>query len=330
MNRMSLRKICLLAGVLIGLLVGCTNRPEQLDGVSAIHIQSGWYFSDLAWSPDGQHVAAVLDSKQDHGVQIIDLETESYHPIQEYDGRAAYEAQGPDWSPDGKSLVLFYPAYRDLALGDEAPDAGLSIVIVDAESGEIVQQVWDGIFAAWGEDRREVVVVDTNVGKTNADVPVFRSNLETGEIQQIATVKPGYLIVANAFDVSSTGRLVYAANANRLCIIDSTTGALIGEMDADVRISGPSWSPNGETLAYLQDVRLDGNRGWKNVIYLATADGSCRSDPLDVGNPISIDWSPDGRRLVFSTYDTPGKLYFLDLTQGVGKRLIDSYQECLP
>ena len=53
------------------------------------------------------------------------------------------------------------------------------------------------------------------------------------------------------------------------------------------------------------------------------------SDPLKLETFIrSIDWLPDGQTLVFSTNE-PGKIYFLDLNRGVGKKLLESFQnEC--
>lgn len=83
------------------------------------------------------------------------------------------------------------------------------------------------------------------------------------------------------------------------------------------------WSPNGTMLAFLDggmnsQVEDDG-------IILASANGTCLSDPLQLGvELLSLDWSPDGNRLVFSTRNAD-RLYFLDLTTGVGKELMDSF-----
>ena len=85
------------------------------------------------------------------------------------------------------------------------------------------------------------------------------------------------------------------------------------------------WSPNGTVLAFLaggmnSQVEDDG-------IILARADGTCLSEPLQLGAELlSLDWSPDGNQLVFSTRDA-NRLYFLNFTTGVGKELMDSYRE---
>ena len=67
---------------------------------------------------------------------------------------------------------------------------------------------------------------------------------------------------------------------------------------------------------------------WGNI-YFSTSEGSCQGDPLKLETSIrSIDWLPDGQTLVFSTNE-PGKIYFLDLNRGVGKKLLESFQnEC--
>jgi Tol biopolymer transport system component len=88
------------------------------------------------------------------------------------------------------------------------------------------------------------------------------------------------------------------------------------------------WSPDGTLLAFIAK-ELD-SRVATDGVMLASADGACFSEPLKLDSYLySLDWSPDGSRLVFSNRDV-NRLYFLDLTTGVGKELMDSYRQKCP
>jgi Tol biopolymer transport system component len=316
------------------LVVGCSRGPSRLEGISSLHIESGWFFSELAWSPDGRYIAATVETRRDRGIYVIDIESQAYHSIKEYDDRIPYEAQGAAWSPDSHSLILLYPPhtlYLPATNGRPGQSVVLSpysIVILDARTGEYRQGVWDGNYATWGANLDEVIVVDSDIGRLDEDVPIYLVNLATGHAREIAEAEASLVAVSEALDASVLGSLVFRKGSS-FEIVSIRSGEQIGSVESaesENRLRSPRWSPDGRLLAYIEVRPSSASaRDWRHVLYLSNADGSCQSEPLDIGFLLkSVDWSPDGQQLVFSI-NKPGAIYFLDLTTGVGKDLSESF-----
>ena len=317
-------------GLILLLSSGCSPTPADLEGISVIKLESDWHFSDLAWSPDGHSIAAtVVDVNNLEGsIQIIELQDNSTLSVENLEERTLYEAIGPNWSPDSCSLVLYYPS------GTFVNDEGnilkpppYDIVTVDAASGEIIQAVWDGAYATWGILPDEVIVVDSDIGRPDEEVPIFIVDLDSGETRQIAKSEASLITLSEGLELSSSNLLTYMSE-DGLRILNLNTGNNIGIIEGGNTLSSPRFSPDGQILAYTEsnsDPTID---KWSNVIHLVDATNpSCRGDALDLGYVIkSIDWSPDGKQIVFST-TKPGELYFIDMTTGVGKEWFNSYKE---
>ncbi len=307
------------------ILTGCRAGPDRQEGVTSITVGSDWTMRELSWSPDGRYLAFTNETSRNQGVYVLDLETEKYYPIQEYDDRNVYEAAGPAWSPDSRSLILRYPAYTVGRAGQPVKLSPYDIVVINWGTDELPLNLLNGAYATWGTQQDEVIIIDSDVGKLGQETPIYLVNLTTGESRELAKTVGGFVFIEEALDVSSTGLLAFRTEG-KLLIVDTASGEEVGEIEAANRLYSPTWSPNGEILAYVQDRANPSETEWRGVIYFSTSDGLCRSEPLDLGFIVkSIAWSPDGEQLAFTT-PVPGKIYFLDLTTGNGKILFDSYQ----
>ena len=129
----------------------------------------------------------------------------------------------------------------------------------------------------------------------------------------------------DSLDVSVEGRLVVpSVDGGYNQILNIADGTELGTLTP----IGAStvWSPDGTMLAFITKMFESGE--WTDSIFLASADGVCLSDPLELNSYLyAVDWSPDGSRLVFSNREGVNRLYFIDLTTGVGKALMDSFRE---
>lgn len=233
-----------------------------------------------------------------------------------------YEAWGPEWSPSSQELILYYPA---ISTPHNANSYPAHIVVIDATTGQSVQEVWQGYYATWGNEANQVLVVD--FGSSEQPVPIYSIDLVTQEIKEIASVYASQVIIRDAFDASSTGNLVYK-DIDYLYVVSIDSGEVIGSIrSSNPFLYSPVWVPDGSAFAYIEK-RTDSSNHYSYHLILSSPNTSCQSESLNLDEPIiSIDWSPDGQQLAFVTH-TEGVIYFLDFREGIGKEWYTSFQNC--
>lgn len=308
-------------------VIGCHPQDKQLtelEGVSSLMVshQPSTAFSELAWSPDGQFVAARAYAGQNNSVvTVINLQTGTTQRLYE-SGTDSFH--GPEWSPDGRSLVFHIPSSLISPLGGGPVEVipPYNIVVVNADTGQITRGLGFGSYATWTADPERVVVISPNQGKCGKETPVNEYNLTSISTRTIGYTGTCWPEVVDSLDASVRGKLVVPnVDGTHNQILDIADGTIQGTLYS---MRGSTvWSPDGTMLAFIAK-ELDSRVGTDGIM-LAGADGACHSEPLRLNSYLySVDWSPDGDRLVFSNRDV-NRLYFLDLTTGVGKELMDSF-----
>lgn len=308
----------------IGCGVGCSHQSDQpleIEGINSIEVKPrpSAALAELAWSPDGHSVAAhAYGERTGSTVTVIDLQTGTARSL--YDSGGDYFL-GPEWSPDGQSLVFVAPTSK------VNPRSG-GAIIVDADTGNVTHDLGFGGYATWTADIENVIVLEFD-SNCREEIPIFEYNLVTSTRRIFGSTISCFAETGDSLDASTDGKLVVPdSTGTKTQILSIVDGVELGALSPPLK-RNTVWSPDGTILAFL--VRVVDSQVTNDGIIFASADGACLSDPLQLGAELlSLDWSPDGNQLVFSTRDT-NRLYFLDLTSGVGKQLMDSFRErCTP
>jgi hypothetical protein len=128
-----------------------------------------------------------------------------------------------------------------------------------------------------------------------------------------------------ASNIALSGRIVFVGS-NALCVADLQTHSVRiaygSPTDVDETLSSPRWSADGKTIAVISKRRPVG-ASETSAIALIRLDGGSPTQihtPADAGNVSSLDWAPDGTRLV-AALDRPGcgacaQLYVVTVADG--------------
>ena len=238
----------------------------------------------------------------------------------------------PAWSPDGKHIV--FRSNRDGHIHLIHGWSTSEIYVMDADGGNpqnLTNNPHDDRSPSWSPDGKRIVFSsdrDWDKGDHNSEIYVMDAD---GKNQQRLTENPNE-------DRSPS----WSPDGKRIVFSSGRDGHFIGEfgityeiyvMDADGKNQqrltenrrydrSPSWSPDGERIAFSSDRKGD----FENFeIYVMDADGKNQQrlteNRVDDGSP---SWSPDGERIAFSSNreeDGSKEIYVMDADGGNQRNL---------
>jgi TolB protein len=201
----------------------------------------------------------------------------------------AFDAYNPSWSPDGTRL-----AYNEYFGGS------INVIRLDGSGDEVLTRP-ETLGSYWG--------VGGPVWSPDGQSITFRAEWYE---------RVGFPVV---WVMSADG-----SNPRKL------EGDGPGSDPFEANGESPSWSPDGSTLMFSSK-RWDGETS-DYLLASRRADGTgslgthFHSPPVGtISSPIySVDWSPDGRSVVFDTWsdvmETESRIHVLDLESGIARQLI--------
>jgi Tol biopolymer transport system component len=257
---------------------------------------AGTEVREPAWSPDGSRILyQAVREKNDLDLYILPPTGGRVHPITQND----VDDVDPAWSPDGATLAFVRALRPDSYLG--------GIFVTDAAGGTarpLTLATGTDSSPSWSPDASRIVFA--RASRTASSLYVIRSDgshaRRLGAGADPAWSPDGRSI---AFAAAEGGiwRMRSDGSRRRPLVDPFQVAVALGLDDPDLVdwLWAPAWSPDGRTLAfiayYARGPRMD---------YLAAF--TVRSDgrgPVRVrmreAEPfeLTIDWSPDGRSLVF-------------------------------
>jgi dipeptidyl aminopeptidase/acylaminoacyl peptidase len=323
------RVVLLFAGLVLAslsLVAQTTKGPITLD-----EFMNATDITHVKLSPDGlAAVIATVDSDWQHNRFRNDLWIWKAQTGQTVPLSRSGHARAPQWSPDGKYIAFL--SDLPLAEGEEKDTDNVSerLWVIAADSGEsfpLYDEKLEAHAFAWSADGAQIFFSCTS--------PLAKTAEEARKAQWKDVIRwrqqeRGDLLLAMPWSAAPKYPTAHAVSEE-----DSPLPALsrtISASNDEIKEIAPD--PKGAQIAWVTDSvshRLEDPR--HNEIYLAsTAGGEARRLTNNLALENSPQWSDDGSKLYFhvgadaGTVDPPyrdvqGRLYVLDPTSGVVKRL---------
>ena len=220
---------------------------------------------------------------------------------------------GVGWSPDGKRIA--YSRLRN-ATGTQC-----DLYVMNTDGTHVRRLRHDGWCSddpAWSPDGRRLAFVRRHPG-ANGKTSIWTMNVGGTDLRQVTH---GYLDLNPAWSPDGTTIAFVNEGANRLdqvgiWLVDPDGGnerqLTTRDEDAgpdwspDGEGGGPDWSPDGEWIAFS---RQDGEyqssvsgstRFWVDICVSRPDGGDLRRLTKHAGENVAPAWSPDGKRIVFTS-----------------------------
>lgn len=196
-----------------------------------------------AWSPDGRRIVFVCDRRGEPDLCVLDVSTRALEQVIEGPGEELW----PAWSPDGEEIAF---------TRQTGPAIDLAIVnLATRGSGTSALTVPDARWPRWSPDGQHVAFFSRR-DTEGLDDDIYTLHRRSGEVSRLTESSghdfcPAWSPAGDRLVIAS----VDAESGRSLRIIDREGRELARLGRGHHRVSEPTWSPDGRSIAYTAAVR---------------------------------------------------------------------------
>jgi Tol biopolymer transport system component len=248
-----------------------------------------------ALSPDGRSVAFV--SNRDGHYNIYVGLINGVNPVKLTDDPNLKIR--PSWSPDGTEIA--YACLNDSGIWD--------IWTVPALGGVPRRLILNGADPAWSRDGSSIAYRDSGTGAIWISDSYGQNRRELGSTRKSTVGNSGPRFSPDGREIAYSGSV--GGPHAELEVISLDSGKMRQLTHDDALVLSPAWSADGAFIYFASS-----RGGTLNIWKIAKNGGEPEQVTAGQGDDAQLDVSPDGKRIVFSTFRTHMNIAQLDLDGG--------------
>jgi Tol biopolymer transport system component len=262
------------------------------------------------WSPDGQEILAILSRKNDFRIVLVSTAQGSVRVLKEWP-----DSRWPNTmslSPDGRYIVC------DPSGGVNSSHDILLLSSAGGEETPLIQHPAKDWNPVWAPDGKKVVFASDRTG----GMDLWAIGVADGKPQGVPElVKPAIGRFTRLMGFTREGSLYYAIESGMQDVyvaeLDPATGKVVAQAAPVANRfagtnMGPSWSPDGQYLAYHSHRGPQGasELGALTIVIKSVKTGEERDLSVKLRQDGPVRWFPDGKSFLVggTTEDQSGQL----------------------
>jgi len=292
------------------------NEPEEIGKILTDDLTGqGFYNVAPSFSPQGDKIAYVTEREGTFDIYLMSaIDGQELGRLVEGERSSDFESMfvlrpGITWSPDGQRIAFAAKSNNKNTL-----------YILDVKKRKVKKRFkfdLDGLFEpAWSPDGKQIAVAGLKDGWSD----IYIVNLEDESLRRITndpydekhldwSPDGKWLVVSSdrpKADLTFDGKMDFPFGQYDIYLIRPDGSDVRRVTTSEVNDLHPTWGPDSKHVAFVS------NRTGVGNIYIAHIDSS-NAHPITnlLSSVQNIDWSADGKKMVFNTYHKSGYHIFV-------------------